>query len=129
MTIPLEIFTSKYNKFFIISVVIMFFIVSIFLFQQLKNNNASTLCFVLNEDTVSTYIILEDGEPNGSMTIIERKNGENIEPPSTGPGNLEKNAFVLADGTSLEFDSAQLVWPDGSLLAGSVFISSECPVY
>ena len=85
------------------------------------------LCFVLREGDVSTHLVIEDGKPNGSMTVVERRGGIDVEPPTTGPGDLEGNAFTLADGTRLEFDEARLVWPEGSLLAGSVFVASDCP--
>lgn len=84
-------------------------------------------CFVLREGDVSTWLVIESGEPNASMTVIERKAGVDVEPPNTGPGTLETNAMILVDGTRLAFDDAQLVWPEGSLLAGSVFVATACP--
>ncbi len=84
-------------------------------------------CFVLREGELSTWLVIESGEPNASMTVIERRAGVDVEPPSTGPATLEADALVLVDGTRLAFDDAQLVWPEGSLLAGSVFVAAECP--
>lgn len=86
-------------------------------------------CFVLHEGDVSTWLVIESGEPNASMTVIERKAGVDVEPPSTGPATLEPGALLLVDGTRLAFDDKRLVWPEGSLLAGSVFLASECPEY
>ena len=95
----------------------------------MQNNDTMQRCFVLKEGTVSTYLVIEDGTPNASMTVIERENGKDVVPPSTGPGTLEENAITLVDGTRLEFNDTQLVWPEGSLLAGSVFTASDCPAY
>ena len=97
--------------------------------KLIQDNDAQKLCFVLEEGDVNTYLVIEDGEPNASITVIERRNGEDIEPPMTGPGTLEESAVVLVDGTRLEFNDTELVWPVGSLLAGSVFVASDCPTF
>lgn len=126
---PLEGSHTARNGFILAGVVVVVFVVSVFLVQLMQNNNAMQRCFVLKEGAVSTYLVIEDGTPNASMTVIERENGKDVVPPSTGPGTLEENAITLVDGTRLEFNDTQLVWPEGSLLAGSVFTASDCPAY
>ncbi len=126
---PLEGSHTMRNGLVFAGVVVVLFVVSVVLVQFMQNDNAMKRCFVLVEGAVSTHLVIEDGTPNASMTVIERKNGKDVVPPSTGPGTLEENAMTLVDGTRLEFNDTQLVWPEGSLLAGSVFTASECPAY
>ena len=128
-TMPLEGSHAARNGFILAGVVVVVFVVSVFLVQLMQNNDTMQRCFVLKEGTVSTYLVIEDGTPNASMTVIERENGKDVVPQSTGPGTLEENAITLVDGTRLEFNDTQLVWPEGSLLAGSVFTASDCPAY
>lgn len=106
-----------------------FLVILVVVFQRMQSASASKLCFVLEEGPKSTYIAIEYGSPNASVTILERKNGKDIEPPSTAPATLEKKAVVLVDGTTLIFDDKKLTWPEGSLLAGTVFNAVGCPTY
>ena len=97
--------------------------------QRFQNTAPVQRCYVLREGEVETHLVFEDGKSDTPVTVIERRNGKDVEPPSTGPGRVEGNTLTLVDGTSLDFDDTQLVWPEGSLLAGSVFVSSECPAF
>lgn len=97
--------------------------------QWIKKSSAERLCFVLNEGKTDTYIIIEDSRPNALITIVERRDDKDVEPPSTGPGTLEKDAVVLVDGTRLLFNETRLIWPNGSLLAGSEFLTTDCPKF
>jgi len=67
-----------------------FLVILVVVFQRMQSASASKLCFVLEEGPKSTYIAIEYGSPNASVTILERKNGKDIEPPSTAPATLEK---------------------------------------
>ncbi len=113
----------------ILSAIGMFIIFFLIAFQWPRDAFQTKLCFVLEEGDVRTYVVIEDGSPNASITILEQQNGKDIVPPSTGPGTLEKNAVVLVDGTTLAFDDEKLTWPEGSLLAGTVFDAVDCDAY
>ncbi len=112
-------------------VAVSFVTVLLFIIIPLWQHSSSVVqrCFVLEQNGIQTYVAIEDTSPNASITILERRDGKDIEPPSTGPGTLEDGAVVLVDGTRLVFDSTQLVWPEGSLLAGSVFVTTPCPSF
>ena len=93
----------------------------------LSGGESMKRCFSKKDGERDVILVIEDGQPQPSITVYERLEGKDLAPPMKTYGRLEPGAFVYADGTRLVFDDQRLTWPENSLLAGAVYPASACP--
>ena len=80
-------------------------------------------CYEVVDGNERTLIVIEEGSPQASVTIMD-KGGGNAQKTL---GRLEPGAFVYADGTRLLFDAETVRGSKGSLLDGIEGKATTCP--